>query len=193
MNDTKVELRKCLRSEHQSLTEHERLISDSRLISHLLGHDLFINADRIFLYASVGCEIDTHSLIEHAYRTGKTVALPKCESSGKMAFYQYTGKLIEGKYRIPEPCGMDLLFPNNRDLMIVPGLAFDARGYRIGQGGGYYDRYLADNRCITVAMCRKQFLLKEIPVEWNDLPVDYVITETAVYDCKNGASYEAPF
>lgn len=193
MNEYKIELRGRLRKEHQVLSTVEKNKSDGMIISRMVGQALFKSADRVFLYASVRNEINTHGLIADAYRMGKTVGLPKCNGFGIMDFYCYTGELVDGKFHIPEPSGAELLIPERTDIMIVPGLAFTCNGYRIGQGGGYYDRYLEKHPCVTIGLCRDRFILEEIPVEWNDLPVDYVITETAVYNCKNGASEEAPF
>lgn len=193
MSERKKELRAQLRENYQHMSAFERNAIDTGLIHRFMGHDLYKNCERIFLYASVGTEIDTLRLLHEAWLQGKTVALPKCFSSGIMEFYEYNGSLKEGKYHIPEPAGENMVFPQDNDLMIVPGLAFDRNGYRIGQGGGYYDRYLAKYNCIRVGFCRERFLLKEVPIMWNDIPVDYVITENAVINCKNnGASEEAP-
>lgn len=177
-------LRNQLRLAYQEMTDDARKNIDSRLIMRLMGHDLYKNCSRIFLYASVGSEIDTHTLINSAYSAGKTVALPKCKSAGLMEFHRYQGRLLTGKFSIPEPESDEILSPEKNDLMIVPGLAFDKQGYRVGQGGGYYDRYLARFDCVKIGLCRDIFLLEEVPVQWNDLPVDYVITETETYQCK---------
>jgi len=194
VNDRKKCLRSQLRAEYARMSEIDRTEVDRGLIARLMGHDLYQKCERLFLYASFGSEINTHYLIEEAYRQGKTVALPKCSRFGIMDFYQYTGVLSEGKFHIPEPMGEESLLPNPNDIMIVPGLAFDVNGYRIGQGGGYYDRYLEKHPCIRIGLCRERFILKEIPIMWNDIPVDYVITENTVYCCKkNGAPEEAPF
>lgn len=193
MNEQKKLLRSQLRADYALMSDFERNMIDTGLIERLMGHDLYQKCERIFLYASVGTEIHTQGLISAAYRQGKVVALPKCSAFGMMEYYRYTGTLSEGKYHIPEPVSEELLVPKSNDIMIVPGLAFDVNGYRIGQGGGYYDRYLSKYPCVRVGLCRERFLLKDIPILWNDIPVDFVITETAVYNCKNnGASEEAP-
>lgn len=183
MNDTKIELRSRLRKSYLALSEFERNEIDGLLIDRFVRHDLFRSAQRIFLYASHGTEINTHHLIQEAFAFGKTIALPKCMSDGIMDFYLYDGVLAEGKYHIPEPIGTEILYPAENDLMIVPGLAFDENGYRIGQGGGYYDRYLSKHNCILVGFCRECNFMKQVPRMWNDLPVDFVITEKAVYSC----------
>ena len=71
--------------------------------------------------------------------------------------------------------------PGEIDLVLVPGLAFDRRGYRLGQGGGYYDRYLPQTKAVTVALCRSCFLLDAVPREEHDAPVDLVLTEEETF------------
>lgn len=193
MTDSKGLMRKQLRQAYENVNSDYTNCADACLIERLIGHDLYKKCKKIFLYASVGAEVDTRALIEIAYKQGKIVALPICLGNGVMDFYQYDGTLREGKYCIPEPTTGTVLYPDSSDVMIVPGLAFDKKGYRMGQGGGYYDRYLEKHRCITIGVCREMFFVENVPICWNDLPVDYVITETQSYQCRNGASEEAPF
>ena len=188
MSDPKALLRTQLRKEYASMEASEMNCTDERLIARVLQLPCYINSERVFLFASTGSEVNTHDLMNQAVLDGKTVLLPKCQSKGIMEFYEYDGNLKVGKFGISEPTGVQSIVPSAADVMIVPGLAFTPKGLRLGQGGGYYDRYLEKHPCITVGLCREQFLKKELPTEWNDLPVDYVITETAVYQCKNGAS-----
>ena len=185
-------LRSKLRADYSHHTVQECRDIDDALIERLVKTDVYIKSNRVFLFASSGDEVYTHSLIKNAYQSKEAVALPKCFGKGVMEFYRYNGELINGKYNIPEPTTDELLIPSEGDLMVVPGLAFDREGYRVGQGGGYYDRYLAKHHCITIGVCRSRYLIECAPREWNDLPVDYVITETELIISKNGASEEAP-
>ena len=188
MSNPKDLLRKQLRDAYSNLEESYRNGVDARIIQRLIDFFLYRKCNRIFLYASVGTEVHTRDLIYSAYAQGKIVALPKCEPKGIMHFFLYDGELTVGRFGIPEPKSDLCLCPEENDLMIVPGLAFTRDGIRMGQGGGYYDRYLEKYPCVTIGLCRECFIQKEIPTEWNDLPVDYVITETMVYERKNGAS-----
>ncbi len=181
MSDRKVALRAELRRCAAELSPQQRQTSDELLVKGLLEHACFQDSERIFLYIGVRNEIDTRKMIETAVEQGKIVALPVSGPRGEMEFFRYDGNLTTGRLGIPEPTSGELLVPTEHDLLIVPGLAFDRRGYRLGQGGGYYDRYMARYPCRTVGLCREQFLLSEIPIAWNDLPVDIVITEAAVY------------
>lgn len=180
MNDTKRRMRSLLIDRRAQLDADKRCAIDSVIINRVLDLPDFQKCSRIFIYASVGIEINTRDLINIAYEQGKTVALPKSESGGNMDFFEYTGSFITGKFNIPEPTSERILYPAKNDLMIVPGLAFTPEGHRIGYGGGYYDRYLAKHPCRTIGLCREEFLLKELPVAWNDLAIDCVITESHI-------------
>ena len=188
MNNLKTELRNCLRQKYSAMTNGEREEVDRRLIAQVRQQEAYRQGERIFLYASVGYEIHTHDLIQEAFSAGKTVLLPRCYGKGEMEFYEYEGTLAVGRFGIPEPTGTVSVEPARNDVMIVPGLSFTDEGVRLGQGGGYYDRYLEKYPCVTIGLCRDAFLAKELPIEWNDLPVDFVITESCIYQCKNGAS-----
>ena len=75
-------------------------------------------------------------------------------------------------------CGKaEALLPGRGDALIVPALCCDEGGYRLGQGGGYYDRLLSGCRAVSICLCRERLLRKKIPREWNDLAVDIVVTE----------------
>lgn len=188
MTNPKQLLREQLRKEYALMDDDYKNNSDIKIISHIRNFVLYKKCSKIFIYASTANEIYTHDFIQEAYAAGKTVLLPKCCSKGIMDFYEYKGHFSEGRYGICEPTGTECCNPETNDLMIVPGLSFTKDGMRLGQGGGYYDRFLEKYPCVTVGLCREQFIKQELPREWNDLPVDYVITETGIFECKNGAS-----
>jgi 5-formyltetrahydrofolate cyclo-ligase len=188
VNDPKAMLRAELRRAYADLDEVYKNNVDAAIVSRVLDFECYKNSDQVFLYASTGNEINTLPLIHSTFKEGKRVFLPKCYSKGVMEFYIYDNNLTVGKYGISEPTGTLSAAPMPKDLMIVPGLSFTPNGWRLGQGGGFYDRYMEKHPCITVGLCRECFLAKELPIAWNDLPVDFVITETAVYERKNGAS-----
>lgn len=188
MNNRKRLLRERLRKEYTLMDDDYKVKSDLEIISFIRNFLLYKQCSKIFLYASNANEINTLDLIQEAYTAGKTVLLPKCYSKGVMDFFEYKGRFLEGRFGICEPTGTESYIPKADDLMIIPGLSFTKDGMRLGQGGGYYDRFLEKHPCITVGLCRERFLKEELPHEWNDLPVNYVITETGIYECKNGAS-----
>lgn len=183
MNEAKSALRKQVRMQAAEMTQEQRDASDAQLVQRLLDHPAYQSANRIFLYIGVRNEIRTLSMVENLYHMGKMIALPVSGANGEMEFYLYDGRMRTGRFGIPEPMSEQRVTPTEDDLLIVPGLAFDCSGRRLGQGGGYYDRYMARYPCRTVGLCRAAFLMEEIPVAWNDLSVDIVITEYAEYIC----------
>lgn len=156
--------------------------ADAAIAARVLEHPAYRSCHSLFVYASAGTEVDTHAIIAAAMEQGRTVALPVCHGKGIMDFYVYDGTLRRGRYGIPEPVSDTVITPTSGDVMIVPGLSFTKNGERLGQGGGYYDRYLEKYPCMTIGVCREQLLSEKLPVEWNDLPVRCVITDSAVYE-----------
>ncbi len=140
-------------------------------------------AVNVFVYWSCGREIDTHRLIEMLLRQKKTVALPLITGAGVMEarIIRSAGELIPGALNIPAPpASAPLMAPGDIDVAVVPGLAFDKKGYRLGRGGGYYDRYLPGTAAFTVGLCRECCLERELPAEDHDVRVDCVVTEKKI-------------
>lgn len=137
-------------------------------------------AQTVMLFYGVGREPDTTELIETLWAQGKTVLLPKCLPERRMEARQILpgARLVYSAYAIPEPDGeCPAVLRDTIDLILVPNLCCDRRGYRLGHGGGYYDRYLAGYSGMTVALCPVQWLQKELPRDEFDLPVQLVLTE----------------
>ena len=135
-------------------------------------------ASALLCYASRPDETDTWGILRIAWRSGKTVALPRCEGHGSMAFYSVPDEnaLQKGMFGILEPSAACTLYiPKAHDLCIVPGLAFDRSGHRLGYGGGYYDRYLSAHPIFTVGICYPNCLTSALPTEPFDIPVRQVI------------------
>lgn len=113
---------------------------------------------------------------------GKTVALPRCLPGRRMEARAVPPGHVPppGTYGIPEP-GTDcpLLERDGIDLILTPALCYDARRYRLGKGGGYYDRYLRDYAGCSVGLCRNIVLQECLPLERTDIPVTIVLTESA--------------
>ena len=154
---------------------------DVRITQYVLSLPEFQAAERVFAYCSVVPEVDTHPILAQARRRGKTVALPVTQPDGQMQFARYDGALVPGRYGIPEPPrSAQVMLPQPGDLILVPALAYDRAGRRLGRGGGYYDRFLVCADCCTVGLIRAAFLFDALPAEWNDVPVSAVITEDGV-------------
>lgn len=182
-------IRKEIIAKRDSLSPQE--ISDkSKVITNkLLELYEYKNADNILIYASMRSEVITDGIIADALKGGKNVFCPKCtdKDNGVMVFYKINSldDLKEGYYGIREPeytsaaeefgASMDI----ERSLVIVPGVAFDRRGNRIGYKGGYYDRFLSKYPNIkTIALAYDLQMVDRIPADAHDIPVLQVITES---------------
>jgi 5-formyltetrahydrofolate cyclo-ligase len=192
---TKSEIRINQKKRRSELSEEQRHLFDEAILHQLLETKEFQNCKRIFTYVSFQSEIDTLPIIEETFRLGKQVYIPKVEAHG-MEFYEI--KSLEGlqrsTYGILEPIGgMDDRFAfvatskgQIENLMLLPGLAFDLSGNRIGYGAGYYDKYLTLQRSDTfhkVALAYDFQLIERVPAEKFDICADVIITPTTIYQC----------
>ena len=162
--------------------------SDTQICNAILTHPLYQNAAVVLLYASVRGEIDLNDIMRAALRDGKLVCYPRCEAGNTLKFcpIQSRKDLIEGKYGIPTPppdsLALDAAALENA-LCIVPALAADPRGYRLGYGGGYYDRFLASHCVVSLCALREVFLTPALPTDPYDVRCDYLCTEKGVFPC----------
>ncbi|MFR8819807.1 MAG: 5-formyltetrahydrofolate cyclo-ligase [Evtepia gabavorous] len=143
-------------------------------------HPKLAQAQTVMLYYGVGHEIRTEGLIQTLLDQGKTVCLPKCLPENQMEARAITSleDLAPDRYAIPAPKDTCPVVEREKlDLILVPGLCFDSRGSRLGQGGGYYDRYLEDYDGVTIGLCREDFFQVNLPREPLDAWVRFVLTE----------------
>lgn len=167
----------------QKLLEQEsgsRPEGSGEITEFLLNSEAYKEAAFIFAFAGMDGEPDTMPFLKKALADKKRVALPITKGNGVMTAHElYTlSELQPGKYGIPEPpASHPVLDPGLFDLMIVPGLCFDHQGYRLGHGGGYYDRYLKGCACYKIGLCFESRLAEHLPSEDFDQQVDQIITE----------------
>ena len=174
-------LRAQLRARLSQSDPAENAACDVRITQQVLSLPAFQAAEQIFAYCSVVPEVDTHAILAQARRRGKTVALPVTQPDGRMQFARYDGALVPGRFGIPEPPrGAQILLPQSGDLILVPALAYDRAGRRLGRGGGYYDRLLPQLHCPTVLICREQLMSPEVPVEEHDMRCTMLVTEKGI-------------
>lgn len=162
----------------------ERRRSDDALFDRFLALPEVERARTILLYHGMGAEPETARLIPSLLAAGKNVALPRCTGPGEMEarLVGEETELIRHPFGMLEP-GEDcpLAEPRTLELVLVPGLAFDRSGGRLGQGGGFYDRYLPRCPGAKAALCRVEFLLEAVPREEHDCSVELVVTEEEVF------------
>ncbi|WP_280768447.1 5-formyltetrahydrofolate cyclo-ligase [Salipaludibacillus daqingensis] len=177
----KRELRLKMKKTLKGIDHVKKQQDENRIYRNLFSHDNWKTSDIIGVTISVGFEIDTTPIIEQAWKEAKTVVVPKCQSRDKtMTFYTLEdfNQLENSFYGLKEPNTdvTEAISPSFIQWLIVPGLIFDRRGYRIGHGGGYYDRFLAKHVLSTVSICMPEQLVESIPNDKFDLPVDFLIT-----------------
>jgi len=154
--------------------------------------DFYKNANNVMLYISFGKEVTMKPIIDDLQNRGKRVFIPVTVPATKALIVSelksYEDDLVVGHFGIMEPKEEALrpVEPSILDLVIVPGVAFDKNGYRIGYGGGYYDRFLPrlPEKTTTISLAFEMQLIDKIPTSQYDLPVQYIITEEQFIKCK---------
>ena len=151
-----------------------------KICDRLAQTDVFQKAHCIALYFGMKDEVQTSSLIEE-WSGKKIIALPVVHGND-INFHTFTGKenLNKGIFEIPEPTSGDIISPEDIDLFIVPGVAFDRNCNRLGRGKGYYDRYLKGINKPIIGICFDFQLIDTIPAENHDVKMTMVITEKVV-------------
>ena len=170
-------IREKIANQQKSLSD-ETIIKYSKLIcNRLVLTDLFQQSTCIALYYAISNEVRTSELMDE-WRLKKQIVLPAI-SGEDMHFYPYSGKenLKKGAFGIAVPVSGDIIPPENIDLFIVPGIAFDFACNRLGRGKGYYDRFLAGLDKPVIGLCFDFQLFENIPSEQHDIKMTMVITE----------------
>ena len=180
----KAALRRRVRAYLEGLSPRQRRESDDALFARFLSLPQVEAADTLLLYHGMGAEPDTARLFPALWARGKRLCLPRCLPGHGMEarLIRPDSALVPHRLGMLEP-GEDCPPVDRADigLVLVPGLAFDLSGGRLGQGGGFYDRWLAGFSGFTAALCRAPLLLERLPAEGHDLPVALVLTEGGLY------------
>ncbi|WP_214761040.1 5-formyltetrahydrofolate cyclo-ligase [Exiguobacterium sp. s146] len=178
-----IEKKQLRQDVHRRIRElGDRSDRDRVMIHTLTELKAWREADTVAVTLALDLEIDTLPLIRLAWQAGKSVFVPKVTNQG-LTFHEIHS--LEDL----EPGVMNILEPTTEattrmiDVCIVPGRVFDRAGYRIGWGGGYYDRYLATYNGTTIALAYDVQLLDEIPIEPHDIPVEFIVTERETILC----------
>lgn len=180
MMNKKQQLRSVLRKRRRELPPDVRKEMNIRIFRKVVDSDWFRNADTLLLYISCKGEPDTLHILQEAFAQNKQVAVPRCLADGIMEFIRIRSllDLEEGAYGIPEPVGAEHPVITDRTVCLVPAVGFTADGKRLGQGGGYYDRFLAAYPHLqTAGICYQCCLCDDLPCEPHDRNVNIVITD----------------
>ena len=173
----KASLRQQIRLRKRQMSESDILQKSEQLRLLFTATDAYRNAKSIYGYMSYNQEVRILPILEQALRDGKRVAIPKCYGAEmRFIWMDDLSKTAKSSCGIPEPVSDGPIADDSHALVLMPGMAFDAAGHRIGYGGGYYDKFLAAEPTHgTVALCYDFQLLENLPTEEFDIPVDLVL------------------
>lgn len=175
----KKTLRREISAKKRAMTPEQIDEASQRLARQLFATEAYQNAQSIYGYLSYNQEVRTDAILRRAMIDGKHVAVPKVFGDEmRFIWIEDLSLVAPGYFDIPEPIADGPIADDDLALMLMPGLAFDREGHRIGYGGGFYDRYLAlhpDHR--LVALCYDFQLLDHLDTEDHDIPVHLVISD----------------
>jgi len=179
LNFSKEDIRRSVQVYLRNHDPKIKKFKDQKIIEKIIGNEAFIHAKTILMYASMKSEVDTDIIMKHALALEKTIALPSIDNGSLLPYRVKTGVSSKAKE-------LEFITAEEIDLVLVPGIAFNLLGHRLGRGGGYYDRFLKTIRsdCDTIGLCYDFQIVKKIPMNALDVPVLQVITESAHFSTK---------
>lgn len=190
MNSGKSELRSKMLEKRSGLSWQDVQIKSHAINEALFAQSFFINAKTMLIYLPIKKEPNSLPIIKNAWKMEKDVLVPVTIPEKKellLSRLDSLKDLTEGYHGIPEPKKSCLrpVEPHKVDLCLLPGVAFDTNGYRLGYGGGYFDRFLPTLRpdCLKIALAYDFQILEFLAHLPHDIPVDIIITESAIYHC----------
>jgi 5-formyltetrahydrofolate cyclo-ligase len=184
---SKSELRKTIRARLQAMTDEQRHASSLAACSRLLSLEAFVHASSVMLYMPLAMEVDVTPVAIRCFQSQRTVCVPRVdwdrrdmEAVSVTSFDDHVMDVDEHGLRSPR--GGRLVVPSTIDLVVVPGIAFDAGGRRLGRGGGYYDRFLSRLRrgATTVGIAFDEQIVDKVPVNDEDVSVDVIVTDRRI-------------
>ncbi|GKU30413.1 5-formyltetrahydrofolate cyclo-ligase [Clostridium folliculivorans] len=179
----KKEIRKKILEYRETIDENQRKMWDEEIFKSLINSDLYKRSNTIFAFVSFKSEVDTHKIINHALSNGKTICVPKINSKQEgIKIYKIDNfdQLKEGYFGILEPVeSCEKVDSNTLDLILMPGVAFDRHGGRVGYGAAFYDRFLSNmsKQVYKVALAYDFQVMDTVPMDEHDVKIDGVITE----------------
>ncbi len=184
--EPKKTLREIYLRLRKEIDTEEKKQLDEEIAQRFLKSSLYQLSNNIMTYVSINFEVDTRMIIEQAFKDGKNVFVPYCtKEKGVMEFYKIDSldELTETKFGTlePEPNQEKKYKPEEFTICLVPGLIFDKKGYRIGYGGGYYDRYLSENDLLTLGLIYDKFVVDNVLRDDLDIKVKMYLTDKKIY------------
>ena len=188
----KQELRKELLYRRRLLDQDFILNQSAKMAEHLYAWPNYQQADRIMLFLSMPDEPNMMNIIEHAWQRGKTVCIPHMRQEfGVMdaAIIDNMDDLVRGRFNllVPSPAHVKLIDPGSIDLIVVPAVAYDDAGNRLGMGAGYYDRFIPKaSKAVLIGAIWSSQMIDCVPSNQYDKPVHYLLREDGIIPCGIG-------
>ncbi len=151
-----------------------------------LNSDIYKNCSELMIYMPIKNEVDTSEIIKAAFSEGKRVIFPVTDGKTGVitpCYAQKDTKFTPGAFSVPEPSGSIHADVDAIDVILVPGIAFDRKGARLGFGKGCYDRLLKNTNAIKVGFCYDFQICSDIPEDESDIPMDYIVSESGMIKC----------
>ncbi|MFA5890918.1 MAG: 5-formyltetrahydrofolate cyclo-ligase [Actinomycetota bacterium] len=186
VRERKDTVRRLTLARRGRLDAAEREARAERLIERLLAMPEVAEAERVLAFVSVRSEVPTGRLLQAVLASGSVLLLPYVADDGALqaAEVESLDELEPGYRGIPEPRSRFALHPAEASVIVLPGVAFDERGRRLGHGGGFYDAFLRESPVVPrIGICFEVQVVPEVPVEPHDERVDAVVTENRVIRC----------
>jgi 5-formyltetrahydrofolate cyclo-ligase len=188
LSRTKSELRREYTQMREAMDQSEVERLSEKIIDTILKLPVFKRAETVMVYLNFKNEVDSLRMIEESYKAGKKVVIPYCEKETMeiipSELNDIETEIVKGKngyLQTKKDCVKPVPI-EDIDLIVVPGIAFDKRCYRLGFGAGYYDRFLRklNFEKPTIGLCYDFQIIHSIPIEGHDMPLDFVITEERI-------------
>lgn len=186
-NKSKSQVRTRMRTLLASMTEEQRHAASVAACQRLTALEAFNNAQVVMLYMPLSAEVDVTPAALRAFAGGQTVCVPRVDWQRKdMTPIEITSLddrvLDTDEHGVRSPRNGRLILPASIDLIVLPALAFDPQGHRLGRGGGYYDRFLTRLRpgIVTVGLAFDAQVIDSVPVDSRDASVDVLVTDRRV-------------
>jgi 5-formyltetrahydrofolate cyclo-ligase len=187
----KRELRADATQRILEMPPEDRIVLDAQIVTHITHMPFWSEARTIVGYAAIDDEVDLEALLRLAVREGKRILLPRIEAgSREMRFLlvdDYPASLERHGYGFLQPPRDAVeVRPDSATMILVPGRVFDREGYRVGRGGGFYDRYLSgvSEEALTIGVGYTGQLVRSVPLGPGDVPVQLVVTDSETCFCR---------
>ncbi len=190
IDKVKRELRSRIRAQFAAIPETEIKKQSAAITNSLLRLPEIVSANCVLIYVSHGKEVETHQIIRHLIALGKQVCVPNYDDSSKKylasKLQDFDADLAKRKFGIlePRPESTNPVALENLEVFVIPGLAFDQKGNRLGRGQGYFDRLLIQTNGPKIGLSYNFQLIDEIPTSDKDISVDIILTNNAVIRCR---------